>query len=929
MTTSILVTKLFIPPTRLEFVHRPGLIERLNAGLHRKLTLISAPAGFGKTALVSSWINDLQRGAASQDKIVNQIAWVSLDERDNDLTRFLAYLVAALQTITPNIGEGVLGMLQSPQQPPTDSILTELLNEIATIPGNFVLVLDDYHLLDAKPVDQALIFLLEHLPPQMHLVIATREDPSLPLARLRVRGQLTELRANDLCFTNSEATGFLNQVMGLNLTAEEIAALETRTEGWIAGLQMAALAMQGQPSVQGRADTTSFIQAFTGSHRFVLDYLVEEILQQQSERVRSFLLKTAVLHQLSGPLCNAVTGQKDGKEMLEALDRGNLFVVPLDDKRQWYRYHHLFADVLQAHLIEKQSQQLPILHQRASKWYEQNGSPPDAVRHALAANDLDRVANLTELTWEAMDNSFQFATWLNWVKALPDKLIQSRPVLCTQYAMALSDAGELEASESRLRDAERWLDVAEETAVMKKSAPSGMVVNDEQQFQSLPARIAIIRSGNAQILGDIPTTIKHAELALKLTPEEEHLLRAQATMQLGFTRWVSGDLAAAQKTMTDWIDSMHQIGNIIFAIASSFALADIMVEQGSLREAVRTYKQSLQLASKHEEHTQQIIAHHHLGLALLYHEMDNQEATAQNLSRCRELGKQSELIDWPYRWCMAQAMLKEAGGEFEDALDLLDEAKHVYIRNPIPYTRPVEALKARVHIKQGRLSTAHDWANKQGLAIDDDLSYLREFEHITLARVKIAEYLLNGSNASICDALDLLARLLKAAEEGKRRGSVIEILMLQAVTHQAMGDLSLAFAPLERALTFAEPEGYMRMFVNEGSAMAQLLLEAAKRSIMPDYVNKLLAAFSTGEKRADTKSDHTAPPSPQPLIEPLSQRELDVLQLLKTELSGPEIARELTVALSTVRTHTKSIYSKLNVNSRRTAVKRATELDLI
>src|SRR5438034_1183425 len=384
--TPILATDLYIPPLRPHVVSRPRLIERLNEGLLRKLTLISAPAGFGKTTLVSAWV-------AGCDQ---QVAWLSLDAGENDPTRFLAYLVAALQTIAPTIGEGVLGVLQSPQPPPPEAILTALLNEITTLPDHFVLVLDDYHLIDAKPVDMALTYLVEHLPPQMHLVIATREDPQVPLARLRARSHLTELRAADLRFAASEASAFLSQVMGLSLSAADIARLSDHTEGWIAGLQLAALSMQGRQDVPG------FIRAFAGDHRYIVDYLVEEVLQRQPAPVRSFLRQTSILDRLSGPLCDAVTGQEEGNARLEALERGNSFVVPLDDKRHWYRYHHLFAEVLSAHLMAEQPDQVSALHRRASEWYEQNGSAADAIRHALAARDFARAAGLVELAVPAM-----------------------------------------------------------------------------------------------------------------------------------------------------------------------------------------------------------------------------------------------------------------------------------------------------------------------------------------------------------------------------------------------------------------------------------------------------------------------------------------------------------------------------------------------
>ena len=440
MPAPILATKLYIPLPRPKAVSRPRLLERLNDGLHRKLTIISAAAGFGKTTLVSEWIAGCGRPAA----------WLSLDEGDNDPTRFLTYLVAALQTLAPNIGSGALASLQSPQPPPIESILTALLNEITTAQDHFILVLDDYHVIDFPPVDQALTFLLEHLPPQMHLVIATREDPQFPLARLRARGQLTELRAANLRFTPAEAAEFLNQAMSLQLSAEDIAALEARTEGWITGLQLAALALQGSLSMQGQPDTTSFIRSFTGSHRFILDYLVEEVLQRQPERVSSFLLQTSILDQLCGTLCDAVTGQMDGKEMLKTLENGNLFVIPLDDQRQWYRYHHLFADVLQEHLMGTLPERVSILHRRASEWYEKNGLTHDAIRHALAAKDFERAATLVELAIPEMRRNRQGAPVmeLGWLKALPDELVHFRPVLCVDYAYALFGGGELEAVEA-------------------------------------------------------------------------------------------------------------------------------------------------------------------------------------------------------------------------------------------------------------------------------------------------------------------------------------------------------------------------------------------------------------------------------------------------------------------------------------------------
>jgi LuxR family maltose regulon positive regulatory protein len=951
MATPLLTTKLYIPPPLPNLVERPRLIERLNAGLYRKLTLISAPAGFGKTTLVSEWITDIKNPQAASRK---RVAWLSLDESDNDLARFLAYFIAALgqaEGIEANIGEGALGMLQSPQPPPTEAILTSLVNEIAALPDRLVLVLDDYHLIETQPIHDALTFLLEYLPPQMHLAIATRDDPHLTLARLRARGQLTELRAADLRFTSSEAAEFLNQVMGLDLSAEDIAALETRTEGWIAGLQMAALALQGLAgqgtlSMQGRADTASFIQAFTGSHRFILDYLVEEVLQRQPEHVRSFLLQTSILDRLTGPLCDAVrfgtaetpAGQEDGKAMLEALERGNLFVVPLDDKRQWYRYHHLFADVLHSHLTGAQPDRVPTLHGRASEWYEHNGSPADAVRHALAAKDFERAAGLVELEWPAMDSTFRSATWLGWVKALPDELVRARPVLSVGYAWALLDGGELEAADARLRDAEWWLETAADKSERSEApAPemgvAEMVVVDEEQFRSLPASIVTARTYHAQALGDVHGTVKYARQALDLLPEGDHLTHGQVAALLGLAYWTAGNLEPAHQSIADGMDRMQKAGNILFAIGTTTVLAYIREAQGHLREAVSTYEQSLQLAAQHGEAGLQVSAGLHLGLSGVHLEQGDLEAARQHLLRSEELGEQAALPDWPYRWRLAQARLKAALADLDGALDLLDEAERLYYRTPLPDVRPITALKTRVWIRQGRLTEALGWARERGLSVDDDLSYLREFEHLTLARLLIAEYKGDQADRSILEAMGLLERLLKAAEEGRRMGSAIEILVLQALAHEAQGNIPLALAPLERALALAESEGYVRIFVDEGQPMARLLYEilsraeAPSRGIAPDYVHQLLAAFP------DIEADQISPPKTQvpesELVEPLSEREIEVLQLIAEGLTNQEVATRLYLSLHTVKVHARNIYGKLGVKNRTQAVAKGKALGIL
>jgi LuxR family maltose regulon positive regulatory protein len=916
MSAPILATKLYVPPSRSGIVPRPHLIERLDDGLAKgaSLTLVSAPAGFGKTTLVSEWIASCGR----------PVAWLSLDEGDSDPVRFISYLIAALQTIKSGIGESLLTALQAHQPPSNEVILTTLLNEINTISGKFILVLDDYHTIDSKAVDDALSFILVHQPPQIHLVIASREDPSLPLTRLRVRGQLTELRAANLRFTLAEIADFLNGMMGLNLTADGITALESRTEGWIAGLQLAALSMQG------REDSASFIQAFTGSHRYVLDYLVEEVLQQQPEPIRNFLLQTSILDRFCTPLCNAVTEREDSKEILDILEHRNLFIIPLDDRRQWYRYHRLFADVLQTHLTEAQPDRVTALHSGASEWYEKNGLPHDAIRHALAAKEFARAADLVESAFPITNFNRQFATLLGWLKALPDEVVLVRPVLCFGYAFSSMSCGENESVESRLRDAERWLNTGEQS-----EAPlDGMIVVDEEEFRRLPGMIALTRGGQALGRGDMPATEKYARRALDLAPEKDYLMLGGAAAQLGLAAWTNGDLDTARRMTAEGMENLQLGGNISPAIGCAITLTDIQIIQGYLHEAMTTYERGLKLATGSSSRVLQGAADMHVGMSNLYYEHNDLDAATRRLLTSQSLGELAGLPQNPYRWCAAMARIKQAQGDLDSALQLLEEAERVYDANFSPNVRPLATRKVRLWLAQGRLSEALNWAREQGLSDEDELSYLREFDHITLARVLIARYKTDRAEGDLHAALGLLARLLQAAEEGGRDGSVIEILILLALAYQTQGNQLHALSSLERALTLAEPEGYVRSFVDEGEAMRLLILDfrfASEKSArngvhsLSGYVDKLLSAFpqlAAPPKKSKVKNLKSE------IVEPLSERELEVLKLLRSELSGPEIAGQLMVSLNTLHTHTKNIYSKLGVNNRRAAVRRAEELDL-
>jgi LuxR family transcriptional regulator, maltose regulon positive regulatory protein len=905
MAMQILAAKLYIPPPRSKIVSRPRLLLQLNEILNRRMTLVSAPAGFGKSTLISEWIVNCGQKAA----------WLSLDENDNDPARFWVYFISSLQTISPNLGDEVLDALQSTQISSIESVLTNLLNEISGIQSDFILVLDDYHLVDSPAIDDALTFLVNHLPPRMHLVITTREDPSLPLSRLRARNQLVEIRAADLRFTPSEAAIFLNKVMELGLSLDDVGALETRTEGWIAGLQLSALSLQGQK------DSGTFIKSFTGTNRFVLDYLVDDVLQQQPETIQNFLLCTSILSRMCGPLCDAVLFDAPGsaQEKLKYIERANLFVFSLDNERHWYRYHHLFADLLRHRLeIDKTAEEIAQYHIRAGAWYEKNGNMEEAFRHLIAARDFRRAAVLVETTWQKMYESFQIGVWLDWVKDVPEELIRTRPVLCTQIAWALMDAHQVDASESRLRDAERCLE-----------GPSdGMAVVNQEQFHSLPARIAFARAYNAQTRRDFKAAIKFAELALELIPEEDQSMRAQSAAILGATYLLNGDLEEACRSMDDWIEHSLKAENYFSAFAYAMVeKADILATQGHLREALRTYQKSLQLASEHDSQVLRVMAHPYLGISILYHEMGDDKAADQHFQKSLEVAGLHRSVDWSYRRCIAQARLNESVGDLDTALELLDEARSFYIKTLTPHTRPLDAIKARIYLKQGRLSKAKEWVDKQGLSVDDELIYVGEFEHIVLSRVLLAEYQDNRDEQIILRSLHLLDRLLKPAEDKKRLGSMLQILVTQVLAYKAKGDASNARASLERALTLAHPEGYFRIFVDEGESLRSMLLDL-RRTIEKQsrgtnqellmYADRLLFGFAQPRTVQQSR-----------LVEPLSQRELETLRFLRTELSVPEIARELVVAVSTVRSHTKSIYSKLGVNNRRAAVKRADELNLI
>ena len=904
MPSPLVRTKLYVPRARHTVVPRARLldrlVDRLGTGGQPRLTVVSGPAGFGKTTLLAAW-------AAAAPR---PVAWVSLEASEQHPGTFWTYVVTALDTAVPGVGAGVLPLLQAPAPHP-GAVVATLLNALEAVTGGVDLVLDDYHLADAPAIADDVAYLVEHLPTDVHVLLGTRADPDLPLARLRARGELVEVRAADLRFTLAEVTAYLNDVAGLALDAREIAVLEDRTEGWVAALQLAAL------SLRGREDPAGFIAGFAGDDRYVVDYLVEEVVRRQPEHVRRFLLETSVLDRLGGPLCDAVTGAGDSRSVLESLERANLFVIPLDDSRQWYRYHHLFADVLRAHLAQERPLEVAGLHRRAAEWYAADGEPEPAVRHALAAGDVELAADLVERSAIELLRRRQEATVRGWIDAIPDAVVRVRPVLAIAFIGALMSRGEFDTVPDRLAHLEGLL----------ADPASEVVVLDEREAARVPGAMETYRAALALVAGDPAGTVEHADLAIERAAAGDDLTVAAASALAGLASWAGGDLESAHRAYSVAVEGLERAGNISDVLGCSITLGDLRITQGRLDDARRTYERALRLAAAHEADGAggtggplRGVADMEVGLSEIALEQGDLTEAAAHLDRVATLGERLGLPQLPYRRRVAQARLREAEGDLAGAVALLEEAEQVYVGDYSPDVRPLPARRARVLVAQGRVDDAREWVRTQGLAPDDDLSYVREYEHVTLARV-----LMHGRDSSAATtrtAYDLLEHLRVAAEEGGRTGSLIEILSLQALatlTGSETPDVSAALAPLERALRLAEPTGQVRVFVGEGAPVAVLLAAVVERNPSWAYPRRLLDALRPEPSGA---SGHG-------LVDPLSSRELEVLRLLATSLDGPEIARRLYISLNTLRTHTKNVYAKLGVNRRRDAVTRAGELGLL
>jgi LuxR family transcriptional regulator, maltose regulon positive regulatory protein len=940
----ILATKLSIPRPRPGLVPRPRLTKQLKAGLSGVLTLIAAPAGFGKTTLLSDWLPTAGR----------PVAWLALDAGDNNLSSFLQYLVAALQTIAAATGNAALALLRSPQALAPEALITALLNDIASprdgaaFPPS-ILVLDDYHLITAPPVQQAAGFLVEHLPPQLHLVIASRADPELPLARLRARGQLCELRADQLRFTAEEAGTFLAKTMGLPLAEADVTALEERTEGWVAGLQLAALALQD------RADRSGFVRAFSGSNRYVLDYLVEEVVSRQPPHIQSFLLQTSILDRLCGPLCDAVVGLEardiglanndrrssltppissflaSGQQLLEQLERANLFLIPLDDQRRWYRYHHLFREVLLERLARSgHGDSMAALHRHASMWYEQHGLIAEAVQHALAAGAANEAAHLVEQASLTMMQRSELQTLQRWIEALPADLARARPWLALRYAWLLRLNGDLTAAEAWLRDAEQATYTEANQSVPAAHGQS-MASFSPPYFRR---EAAALRATLTAAYGDVVRTTALAREALDNLPADQALMRGAVTSSLAIVSFQTGDLAAAERAFSETRTIFEAVDNLYGAMLAIQGLGQLYTLQGRLRAVSALYEPIVHQARAARGGPMPMLSLAYIGLAELLYEWNDQAAATDHLSAGIELAERGGILPIAVIGYLALARVREAQRDSPGARKAMNAAEQVVARGQITPTwlvPPVGVHRAQLDLTQGDVQAAMRWTEIAGIGPEDELSLGREFEYLTLARLLLAQ-------GEIAPAQRLLERLLAAAEAGGCTGRAIQILALQALALRASNHEMPALDALERALSLAAPEGYVRLFVDEGAPMAALLVQCAERNaknhFIRAYAEDLLSVFREGLETRDLKLVRHEQVSSlkslaSPLVEPLSEREIEVLRLVASGLSDRAIAEHLILAIGTVKKHLNNIYSKLGVHTRTQALARALTLNLL
>ncbi len=908
----LLHTKLFMPRPSSGTVSRPRISARLGEGKMRKLTLVSAPPGSGKTTLLSEWIN----GSGAE------VAWVSLDESDNDPVRFWSYVVAALQRVEGHLGESVPAMLQASTPLPIDRVLTDLLNDASLVARErpIVLALDDYHAISNDAIHNALAFLLDYLPGSLRVAMTSRVDPPLPLSRLRAGGQLTEIREEDLRFTREEATTFLNTIMGLRLTHDEVAMLEEKTEGWVAGIQLAAISMQG------RTDPGAFIEAFAGSHRYIVDYLSEEVLDGLPDRLQTFLVATSVLDRLTAPLCDALTGRNDGREMLERIEEMNLFIIPLDDRRRWYRYHHLFAGVLRNRLENTDPEAGTELHRRASGWYEENNLIDQAVGHALAAREFDRAVGLFESTAEEIVSRSEIATLKGWAESLPEEVIAAHPRLSLLYAWTLMSINHDEERVSELLErAERGLN----------EEKNGKI--DPAERTELLGIHAAIEAYRAIGHGNVERAEELSRSALELLPERKHFWRGSLAMSMGAIYSVRGNLHDAIGSFSEAAVMGKASGNAYTALVASYNLAGLLESCGELRQAERTYREALEWVKGHGARRLAVVGTIHEGFARLLTQRNELDEAAVYIERSIALGRRRGDLSILRAAQITRATLLHARGEITGAHEAIKEAQTIERDHIHPHWSEWAGLvRAQLALREGDVEAASRWARDFEARADDGNPHKRRLNQLLmLIRVYIAE-------GRYEKALTELGRLYDSAVGSNREKRAVEILGLQAVALDALGRNDEAVEAIRRAIELGEPEGYVRAFVDCGEPMERIMRAAARRGAddqtprertLAAYalrIADIIRAESGGTEREEPalKPLPTSSPSNDALLEPLSEREIEVLRLVADGFSNRLIAERLFVAEGTVKRHIHNIYEKLDVGSRTQAAAKARELGL-
>lgn len=912
MAHPILATKLWLPSLQSSLVARPQLLARLNEHLNCKLTLISAPAGFGKTTLLAAWM--AQTDAAW--------AWLSLDEHDNDPALFLRYLAAALQTVEEGVAETAVSLLDAPQPPEPRLVLASLINELAGWHGRIILALDDYHTIENREIHDCLAYLIDHQPPQLHLVISSRADPPLPLARLRVRRQLHETRAADLRFNHDEAAAFLSQVWHIPLNAAQIAALEARTEGWIAGLHLAALALQQLATPEEIAD---FVTDFTGSHRYVLDYLVDEVLRHQPPQVQHFLLQSAILDRFCAGLCQAVLETETAPALLAQVEAANLFLMPLDNRHEWFRYHRLFADILRHRLKQSPAFNTAVLHQRASHWFAQHDMPDEAIRHALAAGDAARAAALIEgARWGLRDRG-EINTLRRWLNLLPAEFVNGSGSLAMARAWTLMYSG-------RMADTE---------AYFARVLPS--LLAREPAGHDWHVELAVLQGQIALNHGRFAAGLDYCLQARAKLPDGQYRFRGTLEIMLGQAYRMQGELNAAAEAYQNAAAIAAQADNRFSLLSALAAQAELAELRGQLPQAEAIWQEVLRLAHGRHHQLLPIAGIPKVGLGRLCYEWNRLDEAAAHLEEAVHLARQAGLGPTALHGAIALSRLRLAQGAPDEAHAALGLAEAVMQRAQMALLDlRLGAATARLWLRQGELAPATAWAGQfmldYGLAWASQPGDWFRFEYAILARIWLAQ-------GKLSETADLLGQLMQGAETAGCTGQLIEILALQALAQQAQGDLDGGVQTLSRALALAEPAGYVRLFVDEGRPMGELLARVAlTETAVAAYARRILAAFPAPTPDGDQAAaagESAPPPAKQPeaaeispelahwLAEPLSERELEALQLVAEGLTNRQIGERLFISTATVKKHMENIYGKLYARNRTQAVARARELGLL